>query len=407
MGYLSPERARIISNSNLCRIALEREIDRFLLTKLFDESNTQPFATNTDDTRNTARRTLAHTVKALIGAGKQAGQYGTALSWTKALLPGSIELPSLEVGRLQLFDFASPSDIPLSEDLSLVEKLAGHTFRKRSLLVEALTHGSELPLCDEQQPEQHEHGCYDRLAFLGNAILESLVSDAIYSLTGQTNTTDPSDNQLAAMTHCRAAAVNRHYLGYLALSHHVSQDRTAVRESTWGGFTQEHYAVEFPLSRFLRHSSAEVATEMSATAKRFAALRGDIAQAIASGNSYPWLMMTQLQANGFHADMVESLVGAVFVDSGSLEECEALLERMGLLPYLRRMVTDKIDLVHPKERLNILAGTQGVRYEMTREEELKCEIFVGDRMVARVGGGAGGEEMQMEAAVEAIAKLSL
>ncbi|KAK5654561.1 hypothetical protein OQA88_7190 [Cercophora sp. LCS_1] len=413
VGYLSPERARLVSSANLCRAALERGIDRFLLTKPFAVDFYPTSAADAGDKRETARRTVAHTVKALIGAGKQAGEYGAALSWAKALLPGSLDLPSVEVGRLQLFDFASSSAIPLSADLAMVEKLAGYSFRKRSLLTEALTHGSQLPSWDEQTDGQYEHGCYDRLSFLGNAILETIVSDAIHSLARhrQGDAAATNVNWLATMSLCRAAVVNRHYLGYLALSRHVSQNRMAVRQSqsARGGFIQERYAVEFSLSRFLRHSSNEVAAEMAAAEQRFTALRVDIGQAIASGKEYPWLLMTRLQANGFHADMIESLVGAIFIDSGSVGECEGFLERIGLLPYLRRMIEDEIDLVHPRERLNGLAGARGesLRYHVTREEGLRCDVFMGENLVAQVVNGVGNEDIQVEAAVEAIAKLSL
>ena len=39
------------------------------------------------------------------------------------------------------------------------------------------------------------------------------------------------------------------------------------------------------------------------------------------------------------SDIVESIIGAIFIDSkGSLEACEAFLERAGVVGYLRRVL---------------------------------------------------------------------
>ncbi|KXX75776.1 Dicer-like protein 2 [Madurella mycetomatis] len=398
-GYLTTNRAKLISNTSLCRAALERKVDRFLLTKPFDAEASRR-STRTDKNtrgREVARRTLAHTVKAIVGAGRQAGGYGAALTWTKALLAGSIDLPSLEVGRMQLYDLVPGSQVPISADLTMVETLAGYSFRKRALLVEALTHGSDISALD--------HGCYNRLAFLGNAVIESLVSDVIY----RELSADKSSGcvALGMMSVYRAAMVNRHYLGYLAMARHVSQQRTAVKSSGAGSpLVQEQYSVEFPLWRFLRYYSGEMADEMSAAEARFATLRGHLTQAVESGDTYPWLLLAQLRANDFFADVVESLVGAVFVDSGAMETCERLLDTMGLLPYLRRMIREKIDVMHPKERLQALTGGKALRYEVGREGGLVCSVFVDDRLVARVEDGVTEDEAHIKAAVEAVTKLS-
>jgi len=171
----------LICNASLSYAALQRKVDHFLLTKPFAATDaspgggaqTQSRSNKKTRSRQVARRTLAHAVKALVGAGRQAGGYEAALGWAKALLPDSIDLPSLEVGRMQLYDLAA-STIPVPEDLAMVERLTGYTFRKKSLLVEAFTHASDL------SSVHAEHGCYDRLAFLGNAVIEGLVSDVIY-----------------------------------------------------------------------------------------------------------------------------------------------------------------------------------------------------------------------------------
>ncbi|KAK0710286.1 hypothetical protein B0T26DRAFT_623466, partial [Lasiosphaeria miniovina] len=418
-GYLTAGRARVISNSRLCRAALERELDPFLLTKGHNAEEWQrvdPDNIDKTDTliaedpgsRRVARRTLAHAAKALIGAGKRAGGWGTALTWTKHLV-GDVDLPSLEVGRRQLFD-VSASDAALSAHLATVETLAGYVFHKKALAVQALTHSSYFAA--------EAHGCLDRLAFLGNAVVESIVSEAIFPLSAAASAGGASGPQTScgSMTVHRAALVNRQYLGYVALEWHVSRTRTDVQQagaSPRGPFREKRYSVDFPLCRFLQHCSEGVADEMAALEMRYAELRDEIKEAVASGAAYPWLQLARLGASDFCADVVEALVGAVYVDSGSLAACEALLERMGVLPYLRRILRDGVDTVHPKEQLQAAAGGQAIRYEVKKratagsdKQDVSCVIYVGSRVVAEVDGGLSEDEVQIKAAAQAVLFLS-
>ncbi|KAK3381866.1 hypothetical protein B0H63DRAFT_476754 [Podospora didyma] len=411
-GFLTTARARVISGSALCRNALAWELDQFILTKPFgadvwlatsDDNNAGDVtrskvssignSSSSPRTREIARRTLAHTVKALIGAGRQTGGYSTALSWTKSFL-SEVDLPSLEVGRRQLFD-RSPSDVPLPADVQLVETLAGHSFRKKSLLIEALTHSSDFTA---------QNWCYDRLAFLGNAVIENIVTEVIYAAAG-------GASSRGKMTRYRSAVVNRHFLGYLALRWHVEQTRTTVVQKTRTGFAQKQYNVGFPLWRFLKHCSSDMTAEMNAMEGRFAELRCGISKAVKSGGAYPWLLLVQLRADEFYADVVESLVGAVFVDSGSMETCKSILQRMGLLPYLMRIMKDRVDVLHPKEELQVLAGGKKIEFKLTKipgddkEGLTACSVYVGDSLLAEINGFACGEELEIRAATEAVVAL--
>jgi dsRNA-specific ribonuclease len=103
--------------------------------------------------------------------------------------------------------------------------------------------------------------------------------------------------------------------------------------------------------------------------------------------------------------MVESLLGAIWIDSGSFETCTEVVERMGILPYFRRIVTDGVDTLHPKEALGMLADTESVRYvissrsgEMDEGREYLCTVFVGDVQVVEVSGSVSPEEVKTKAA---------
>jgi hypothetical protein len=95
-----------------------------------------------------------------------------------------------------------------------------------------------------------------------------------------------------------------------------------------------------------------------------------------------------------------------------LEACKELLERLGLLRYLRRILTENIDIMHPKERLGILAGNSKVRYETGKETvnaalRYSCSLFIdGESMATSVGevSRAAAETKAAQNAVGSIAR---
>ena len=60
-------------------------------------------------------------------------------------------------------------------DIRELQKLIGYTFRDESLILQALTHSS---FCNEQLIGRC--GDYERLEFLGDAVLESVSSEFLY-----------------------------------------------------------------------------------------------------------------------------------------------------------------------------------------------------------------------------------
>lgn len=61
------------------------------------------------------------------------------------------------------------------KDLAILEKKIGYTFREKELLKKAMTHSSYLNEHKREKPE-----CNERLEFLGDAVLELTVSEALY-----------------------------------------------------------------------------------------------------------------------------------------------------------------------------------------------------------------------------------
>ncbi len=99
------------------------------------------------------------------------------------------------------------------EILSQIEKRLGYEFRNRELLVEALTHSSyaneeHQEMTRKESQEDYTMNCYERLEFLGDAVLELVVSDLLF-----TRFPESSEGELSRF---RAAMVNTDQLAGLA-----------------------------------------------------------------------------------------------------------------------------------------------------------------------------------------------
>ena len=89
------------------------------------------------------------------------------------------------------------------EELSGLEERIGYTFKNKALLMQAVTHSS---FANEQRINKKPH--YERLEFLGDAVLEMVVSAYIYK--------HYPDRREGEMTRMRAAMVCETALAYCA-----------------------------------------------------------------------------------------------------------------------------------------------------------------------------------------------
>ena len=163
----------------------------------------------------------------------------------------------------------------------------------------------------------------------------------------------------------------------------------------------------------MRHTSSSIIEEQKATAQRHLKMREETLEAIARGTHYPWPLFARLQAKKFYSDLIEALIGAVWIDSGSMEQCEALLTRLGILPYMERMLRDEVHIQHPKEELTKAAGSQKITYALDVREgedgakEWLCKILIGEQVIADVDEGVNKEEVKTKAAAEALMFLNM
>ncbi|KAK0635015.1 hypothetical protein B0T17DRAFT_26977 [Bombardia bombarda] len=413
-GYLSVFKDNTVSNSRLFHSAVEFGLDRYIIYQPFtlhkwrpiyisDLLQDQPAAA----TRRLPTKTLADVVESLIGASFVSGGTPKALACMSLFLP-EVKWQSIEACRKILYE-QSPSNTTLPLTMRPVESLIGHTFSNKSLLVEALTHASY---------NSHDTAaCLERLEFLGDAVLDYVVVTKLFSIN------EPAPLADSDMHLLRTALVNGDILAFLVMEWTTEQERVDVIDSNTDDTNEIDFirsTIKTPLWFFMRHASADMGVQQRAMSKRHAAMRAPVLAAMHTGTHYPWALLARLQAQKFYSDVFESVLGAVWVDSGGdMAECEKLVERVGILPYLRRLRRDGVHVLHPKEELGRLAGSEKVEYLVDMvvvrdvdgdggvveggggEREFSCRVMVGERCVAEVGGGVSREEARTRAAEEA------
>jgi dsRNA-specific ribonuclease len=208
----------------------------------------------------------------------------------------------------------------------------------------------------------------------------------------------------------KTTLVNGDYLSFLALEWKIAQKKSDLKEDPRSGrFNEVESLFYLPLWRFMRHGLFSIGETQREVERRHALLRCEILQEFESGMEYPWALLARIHANKFYSDLIESLLGAVWVDSGSLEVCKQVLGRMGMLKLMHRLVTDLVHALHPREELCILAGDQKVKYDVQKNEcagsEWMCTVYVGESQIVKVSGGMSEEEAGTRAAGDAVAFL--
>lgn len=202
--------------------------------------------------------------------------------------------------------------------------------------------------------------------------------------------------------------VNRDFLAFLSLEEH---EYPQIKHSQAQNQGTAAKGKRLALWQFLRHASASLISAQSATSKRHQVDRQEILKAIHHGAVYPWALLLRLKAKKLYSDLFEAILGAIWVDSGSMAQCEAFLARLGMMPYLVRILRDSVHVQHPKEELTKLSFAEKVIYNVERVPtqddgaDLRCTILIGNRQVAEVDGGLTPEEIETKAATAAVALL--
>ena len=372
--FLTKRRVHLVCNERLAAEALEIGLDRYIITEpRHKRSWTLPsWPRQTDSDRTLSTKLLADVVEALIGA--------TFLD-TDEDLEAARQCVHRLIPAVPLADspFQPRPQIPANVAANLIEaeRLIGRTFQQKTLLLEALTlssGGSQLRV-----------ESYQRLEFLGDAILDLIVVKHLLRLQG--NRENLSQGEL---TRLRASLVNAHLLGYFNLRFGIVFRLPGVYTNPDNGdFSIKTVASHLSLWQLLRHDSSDLITAQQECAQRYQKLSAGLQDVIEHGSSYPWETLLALCPAKFYSDMVESVIGAIFVDSGGqLSPCEDFLTRIGLMDYMHRMVNEHVDVIHPRDKLQQLLGSRHTDYNIEKEgaQLLRGELAVDGVIRANVSG---------------------
>ncbi|KAG8390726.1 hypothetical protein BUALT_Bualt01G0113400 [Buddleja alternifolia] len=307
-GLLSLKRERIISNATLCKLGCEHKIAGFIRNEPFDPKTWIIPGTNCANCileeeapsskkvycggkRKIKSKTVADVTEALIGAFLSAGGEIAALSFM-SWLGITVDFVSVPYARNAAVNPESHINI------KYLESLLNYKFHDVTLLVEALTHGSymlpEIP------------GCYQRLEFLGDAVLDYCITMHLYHKYPGLSP--------GLLTDLRSASVNN----------------DCYAQST----------VKVGLYKHILHASTELHRQIANTVHSFDDLCLTSTFGWESETTFPKVL----------GDVIESLGGAILVDSGYNKD--TVFESMR--PLLEPLVTPATLRLHPIRELTEL-----------------------------------------------------
>lgn len=377
-SYLTVKKGKIVSNGFLARATLAVGLDKFVITKRFTGAKWSPrYATGllaiTEPAPKVQRssKLIADVIESLIGASYIIGGFDKAYLCLQTLLPLE-PWSSVNAANTILYDAAHAEHGFLN--FGLPEMLLGHTFTRKSLLLEALTHASF------KGPNVHRS--YERLEFLGDAVLDYIISRRLYAhepaLSHQT------------MHAIRTATVNASFLAFRMFE-------TTVPEETTNKATMLPELQHRALWQFLRTGDPVLNSHRDMALKRHQVVREQVITGLERDARFPWHLFALTDAPKFLSDIVESVIGAVYIDShGDIPTCEGVVRRLGIFDILERILRDGVDCLHPKERLGHLAAEKNVQYVRAHHEEAtddgggkryKCQVKVGGKNVGGVEEG--------------------
>lgn len=403
-AFLSAEKDRIVRNSNLAEVALEAGLDEFLLTELFTGKKWRPpylhdiSGESASPQREISSKVLADVVEALIGASYVDGGLAKAYTCIRTLLPEETWWdPDMLFSTI--LKEVSPMDL---SNLSRLENLIGHAFSHRSLLLEAVTHASY----------PHNRAClsYERLEFFGDAVLDLIITPILHAHSQKLRHWD--------LHRIHESLVNRHFLGYCCMTLHGEEQIYDIVKSDANAADGPEMASQankrtIYLHDFIR-ASGQLLNAKRDTLSRLETLSKRIETALSFGEIYPWPDLIALAPEKFFSDIVESILGAIYLDTrGDISACEVFLEKLSVLSIMRSILDRGIETTFPKERVGILADRKEVKYIIQRPNldvdgsGWGCTVVVGGTEAASVGECSSREEAEVRAADLAARELTL
>ncbi|KAL3458742.1 ribonuclease III domain-containing protein [Aspergillus heterothallicus] len=388
-GDLSKARDQLVQNHRLTRAALNLGLDAFVLERRVNLRKwSAPTIGRNDgkEERDISAKILADVVEALIGAAYLDGGILRATACVQKLLP-ELQLSPMHNEWISR-DSGLGIDIDQERSLLQLQASLGYTFKDPSLLVEALTHPSFAPSTTTNITTTKS---YQRLEFLGDAVLDMILISRLAS-----HTTELPEGDMSMIKH---ALTNQHLLAFLCLefpNFHIP------RNSDLQGQCQGLWNHMYPHAPFFKEPH-------QAVLERYVVLRGEIDFGLNEAKEWPWQSLISLNADKYFSDLIESVLAAIFVDSGrDFAMCEQFLRRIGLLSCLDRVLSQSVEVSHPKNIVQKLSKSLA-KFALKRTSTVDistvmwdCTVSVGDVQIAEAEPCLNREEAEVKAATAAI-----
>ncbi|KAJ3699720.1 hypothetical protein LUZ61_003425 [Rhynchospora tenuis] len=224
-GQLSNIRTQIICNANLHRLGIRRKIQAYIRDEAFDPRRwvapgqvaifTSKCSCSTKEGpkvlgktcdqghRWMCSKTISDCVEALIGAYYIGGGLDAAFVFLK-WLDNDIDPVIGEDAILNAIKTASLRDYaPKIDEIKMIEEKIGYEYEVKGLLLEAIMH--------QTQQDSAINYCYQRLEFLGDSVLDILITSHLYE---KYTDVDPGE-----LTDLRSASVNNETFAQAAVRH--------------------------------------------------------------------------------------------------------------------------------------------------------------------------------------------
>lgn len=245
-GQLTRKRSNAVNNSNLYMVAIRNNLQAYIRDQSFEPNHFYvvgrpcPVTCNkqtekkihglcgsgTDGAKTEVRcskchhwlrkKTIADIVEALVGAFVVDSGFKAAIAFLKWI---GIHTDFKEP-QLKSICSASKVFMPLAAEIDVlgIEHLLGYSFIHKGLLIQAFIHPSY---------NRHGGGCYQRLEFLGDAVLDYLITSYLYSVYPKLKP--------GQLTDLRSISVNNNTFAVVAVRQsfhsHILCDSSDLRES--------------------------------------------------------------------------------------------------------------------------------------------------------------------------------
>ncbi|RAL54473.1 hypothetical protein DM860_001601 [Cuscuta australis] len=321
-GLLSLKKEKMVSNATLCKLACSRNIPGFIRTEPFDpktwlipgdyspdknfdvDSVSPSRKIYSMERRKMKGKRVADAVEALIGAYVSTAGESAALSfmaWLGLDIHFDVRLPITRCFPISADKFVN---------VEYVENLLKYKFGDPSLLVEALTHGSFM--------QSDIPRCYQRLEFIGDAVLDYIITVHLYfKHPGLTP---------GILTDLRSCSVNN--------------DCYAL------------CAVKAELHKQVLYFSTDLQRHITDAVERV--------EKLCISSTFGW--ESEISFPKVLGDVIESLAGAILVDSGFNKD--KVYE--SIIPLLEPMVTPETLTLHPVRELYELCLSRNYKMKKPR-----------------------------------------